>query len=531
MIRINQIKIDIDKAHNNEEAALTKTILRELRIRPELLFSYNIVKKSIDARKDEVKYVYCIDACVDNEKKVLEKVRNKNISLASKKTYKYQVIGDEHLNNPPIVVGSGPAGLFCTYMLAKEGYKPILIERGSQVEERIEKVSDFWNTGKLDTECNVQFGEGGAGTFSDGKLNTLVKDKLGRQKEILKIFVDHGAPEEIMYVNKPHIGTDKLVNVVKSMRNSILKMGGKVFFNTKLTNFDIQNGKIKAIEINNNEWIPTDVVVLAIGHSARDTFRILKDKEFDLSKKSFAVGVRMEHPQEMISKKMYGEAYAKLPAAPYKVTHQSDNGRAVYSFCMCPGGFVVNASSENNRLVVNGMSNYNRDELNANSAIIVNVTPEDFGSDDVLAGIEFQQELEEAAYREGQGKVPVQLYGDFKDKRKSVSIGSIKPNIKGEYKLANLHNVLPDYVAETIIDGVEAFDKKINGFAREDAVMSGIESRTSSPIRIERDELFESNIKGVYPCGEGAGYAGGITSAAIDGLKVFEAIVGKYSNK
>ena len=531
MIRINQIKLDIDKALNYESAALEKIILRELRIKPELLFSFDIVKKSIDARKNELKYVYCIDACVDNEKKVLERVHNKNISLSSKKAYKYQVVGDEHISNPPVVVGSGPAGLFCTYMLAKEGYKPILIERGEAVDERIKKVNEFWETGKLDTECNVQFGEGGAGTFSDGKLNTLVKDKLGRQKEILKIFVEHGAPEEILYINKPHIGTDKLVKVVKNMRASIEKMGGKVFFNTKLTDFKVEDGKVKAIEINNNEWINTEVVVLAIGHSARDTFRLLKDKSFELTKKSFAIGLRMEHPQEMISKAMYGGEYYKLPAAPYKVTHQASNGRAVYSFCMCPGGYVVNASSEEGRLVVNGMSNYARDEVNANSAIIVNVTPEDFGSDDVLAGVHFQEKLEEAAYKECNGKVPVQLYKDFKNNKVSIALGKIKPNIKGDVELANIRNILPDYVSETIIEGVEAFGSKINGFAREDAVLSGIESRTSSPIRIERDEYFESNIKGIYPCGEGAGYAGGITSAAIDGLKVFEAIITKFSPK
>ena len=528
MIRINQIKLDIDKALNYESAALEKVILRELRIKPELLFSFDIVKKSIDARKNELKYVYCIDACVDNEKKVLERVRNKNISLSTKKSYKYQAVGDEHLSNPPVVVGSGPAGLFCTYMLAKEGYNPILIERGESVDDRIKKVNEFWESGTLDTECNVQFGEGGAGTFSDGKLNTLVKDKLGRQKEILKIFVEHGAPEEILYINKPHIGTDKLVKVVKNMRTSIEKMGGKVFFNTKLTDIKIQDGKVKKIEINNNEWISTDVVVLAIGHSARDTFRLLKDRNFDLTKKAFAIGLRMEHPQEMISKAMYGNEYHKLPAAPYKVTHQASSGRAVYSFCMCPGGYVVNASSEEGRLVVNGMSNYARDEVNANSAIIVNVTPEDFGCDDVLAGVYFQEKLEEAAYNECNGKVPVQLYKDFKEGKESKALGHIIPNIKGEYKLSNIRNILPDYVSDSIVEGVEAFDKKIQGFAREDAVLSGIESRTSSPIRIERDEYFESNVKGIYPCGEGAGYAGGITSAAIDGLKVFEAIVTKY---
>ena len=528
MIRINQIKIDIDKVHANENAALQKAILSTLRIKPELLFSYNIVKKSIDARKGELKYVYCIEACVDNEKKVCDRLHNKDICIATKKNYKYQVLGKDRLSNPPVIVGCGPAGLFCAYMLAKEGYKPIVIERGASVDDRVKIVNEFWNSGKLDTETNVQFGEGGAGTFSDGKLNTLVKDKLGRQKEVLKILVDHGAPEEIKYLNKPHIGTDKLVEVVRTMRKSIEKMGGKVFFNTKLTDLEIHNGKVKRIEINNSEWIDVDIVVLAIGHSARDTFRMIKGKQLNITKKSFAVGVRIEHPQEMINKVMYGDDYKKLLAAPYKVTHQASNGRAVYSFCMCPGGFVVNASSEKNRLVVNGMSNYNRDEVNANSAIIVNVTPQDFEGEDVLAGVQFQEKLEELAYNKCNGLVPVQLYGDFKENKESTKFVSVTPNIKGGYKFTNLNDILPKYISETLVEGIEAFDTKIKGFARYDAVLSGIETRTSSPIRIERNELFESNVGGIYPCGEGAGYAGGITSAAMDGLKVFEAIVLKY---
>lgn len=304
-----------------------------------------------------------------------------------------------------------------------------------------------------------------------------------------------------------------------------------MFFNTKLTDIDIQQGEVKAIEINNDEWIKTDIVVLAIGHSARDTFRMIKDKQFNLTKKSFAIGVRMEHPQEMISKNMYGDNYTKLSPAPYKVTHQASTGRAVYSFCMCPGGFVVNASSIEGQLVVNGMSNYDRGEANANSAIIVNVTPDDFDGEDALAGVRFQEELEKLAYNKCGGLVPVQLYGDFKENKESVMLGNITPNIKGGYKLTNLRDILPSYVSDTLIEGVETFEKRISGFARHDAVLSGVETRTSSPIRIERNEEFESNIKGVYPCGEGAGYAGGITSAAIDGLKVFEAIAKKYSTK
>lgn len=525
MVRINQIKLDIEAGRDE----LEKAILAKLKIGKEQLIDFSVVKRSIDARKGDVKYVYCVEVNIENEKKVMSRLHNNDVQVSDRMKYSYSVTGTKELKKAPIVVGTGPAGLFCGYMLAKAGYKPILIERGQDVDNRVKAVEKFWNEGILNGNCNVQFGEGGAGTFSDGKLNTLVKDNYGRGREVLETFVKFGAPEEILYDNKPHIGTDKLVNVVKNMRKEIINLGGKFLFDTKMTDILLEDGKISAIQIDNAMWLDTEVLVLAIGHSARDTFNMIKDKGFDMTKKAFAIGVRVEHNQDMINTIMYGDKKNKLPAAPYKLTYTTEKGRAVYSFCMCPGGFVVNASSVPGQLVVNGMSNYDRGERNANSAIIVNVTPEDFGEeDDVLAGVHFQEKWEKKAYEACNGLVPVQLFGDFENNKVSSNFGEIEPNIKGEYSFANIRDILPEYVSEALIEGIHGFSKKIKDYDREDAVLSGIETRTSSPIRIVRDESFQSNFKGIYPCGEGAGYAGGITSAAIDGIKVFEAIISEF---
>lgn len=525
MVRINQIKLDIEAGRDE----LEKAILAKLKIGKEQLIDFSVVKRSIDARKGDVKYVYCVEVNIENEKKVMSRLHNNDVQVSDRMKYSYSVTGTKKLKKAPIVVGTGPAGLFCGYMLAKAGYKPILIERGQDVDNRVKAVEKFWNEGILNGNCNVQFGEGGAGTFSDGKLNTLVKDNYGRGREVLETFVKFGAPGEILYDNKPHIGTDKLVNVVKNMRKEIISLGGKFLFDTKMTDILLEDGKISAIQIDNAMWLDTEVLVLAIGHSARDTFNMIKDKGFDMTKKAFAIGVRVEHNQDMINTIMYGDKKNKLPAAPYKLTYTTEKGRAVYSFCMCPGGFVVNASSVPGQLVVNGMSNYDRGERNANSAIIVNVTPEDFGEeDDVLAGVHFQEKWEKKAYEACNGLVPVQLFGDFENNKVSSNFGEIEPNIKGKYSFANIRDILPEYVSEALIEGIHGFSKKIKDYDREDAVLSGIETRTSSPIRIVRDESFQSNFKGIYPCGEGAGYAGGITSAAIDGIKVFEAIISEF---
>ncbi len=536
MIRINQLKLAI----NHSESDLKKAVLKALRIDEGQLKGYKIFKRSIDARKKhEVKYIYAIDADVKDENKVLQKCKNPNATHAVTNHYHYTITGEKKLAHRPVVVGSGPAGLFAAYFLAKAGYKPLLIERGQRVEERIESVEAFWKGAPLNPNSNVQFGEGGAGTFSDGKLNTLVKDTYGRIREVLSTFVEHGANEDILYVNKPHIGTDELRGIVKNIREDIIAFGGEVRFGTKLTSLMCEGDTLTAIEVEDvttgkKEEISCEALVLAIGHSARDTFEVLYKQGVYMERKPFAVGLRMEHPQELISKNQYGDAYKKLPAADYKVTHKCENGKGVYSFCMCPGGFVVNASSEEGRLVVNGMSNHDRAERNANSAIVVTVDEEDFmkipgAKDTPLAGMEFQRYYEKLAYECGKGKIPVQLYKDLLNNEKSAKIGRVIPNLKGEYTLANLRECIPDVVCDSIIEGVTAFDRMIPGFADGDSILSGVEMRTSSPVRISRDESGQANVKGIYPCGEGAGYAGGITSAAVDGIKVFESMIALYN--
>lgn len=527
MIRIRQIKINIE--HNQKEHIINK-IAKLLHISKVDIVSYNIVKQSLDARKkDNICYVYELDVQIENENGVLKKLSSKDIFATPIEKYNFPIHGNKKLKERPIIVGSGPAGLFCAYLLAENGYHPLIIERGEMIEQRIATVEEFWQTGNLKLNSNVQFGEGGAGTFSDGKLNTLVKDKYFRGKKAFEIFVENGAPTEIMYLNKPHIGTDVLRTVVKNIRNKIISMGGEFRYNTKLTDLKIQDNSIKEIEVNNNEVIPCNVLVLAIGHSARDTFRMLNEHHIKMSAKPFAVGLRVEHSQALINKSQYGvESNSLLPPATYKLTYTTKNNRGVYSFCMCPGGYVVNASSEEKHLVVNGMSNYKRDTKNANSAIVVTVTPKDFGNEP-LSGIAYQRKLEKLAYIKGNGQIPLQLYKDFKNDRTTTSLGKITPSIKGQYTFANLNEILPEYISESIKEAMTAFDKKINGYANEDTILLGVESRTSSPVRIERNENGLSNILGLYPCGEGSGYAGGITTAAIDGIKTAENIAKEYA--
>lgn len=525
MIRISQLKLPI----SHGEAELRKKIAKSLRCR-EQDFSYEIIRQSLDARhKEDKKFVYAVDVTCCDEKKILKKVHDKNIMLTTKKEYIFPEPGMEPLSLSPVIVGSGPAGLFCAWYLAKAGYRPIVLERGEEAEKRQETVNRFWKDGVLDPESNVQFGEGGAGTFSDGKLNTLVKDSFGRNREVLKRFVDAGASPAILYEQKPHLGTDVLVHIVQTMRRQIEEMGGRFRFRSKVTDLIVKNGCLEAVEINGEERLPASVCVLALGHSARDTFFMLKDRGLAMEPKAFAVGLRMEHPQEMINQDLYGEKENKiLGAASYKVTHTCQNKRGVYSFCMCPGGYVVNASSEEGHLAVNGMSYQARDGQNANSALIVTVTPEDFPEEGPLGGIAFQRELEKKAWELGKGKVPVQLFGDYCRRSPSVTLGMVKPCIKGEYILCDLRSALPKEIGDSIEEGVYAFGKKLHGFDREDAILSGIESRTSSPVRLLRNKEGMSNIQGIYPCGEGAGYAGGITSAAMDGIKAAEWIVSQY---
>lgn len=528
MIRLTNIKLPC--SHSEEQ--LRQKLYKMLKLRPQTGMTYQIIKRSVDARKKpDVQFVYVVDVSLKagNEKKTVQFLHNPEIVMAPEERYVFPESGHDTLKHRPVIVGFGPAGLFCGYLLAQHGYAPVILERGGDVDERSRKVEHFWNGGELDLKTNVSFGEGGAGTFSDGKLNTLVKDRLFRNRKVLELFVKHGAPEEILYLQKPHIGTDILRHVVKDMREEIRSMGGEVRFHAQMTGIDAVDGKICGVYINETEYIPCEILVLAAGHSARDTFGML-ERQLVMQPKSFAIGVRVEHPQEMINCSQYGASQIKgLGAADYKLTYQASNGRGVYSFCMCPGGFVVNASSEAGRLAVNGMSNHARNEKNANSALIVTVTPDDFGgSGSVLCGMEFQRRLEEAAYSQCGGKIPVQLHRDFVENRVSSGLGEVAPCMKGGYGFGNLRKVLPNAVSEALIEAMPSFGGRIRGFDRDDAVFSGVESRTSSPLRIVRNDDCESNIRGIYPCGEGAGYAGGITSAAMDGILIAEKIAGRF---
>lgn len=526
MIRISQLKLNI--SHTQEELRLE--IIKTLKIHEDELIAWHIVKRSIDARKKpEIKYIYTIDVQTENQARILRRTRSVNIQKAEPAKYCPPKSGDQPLCHRPVIIGTGPAGLFCGLLLARAGYRPLLFERGCQVEQRQQKVELFWNTGVLDETSNVQFGEGGAGTFSDGKLNTAVKDPTGRNRYVLESFVKAGAPEEILWLNKPHIGTDILRTVVRNIREEILSLGGEVCFLSQMTDLRTSHGRIQAIEINHHDWYDCDVLVLAIGHSARDTFRMLRDRALCMEAKAFAVGVRIEHPQSMIDLAQYGrERGTELPAADYKLTRKLENGRGLYSFCMCPGGYVVNASSEKGRTAVNGMSYHDRSGINANSAMVVTVNPSDYGSDDVLAGMYFQRRLEEAACRAGNGKVPVQLLGDFCQGTVSTEAGEIQPNIKGGYTFSSLKPCFPQELYESLKTGIQDCGRLIRGFDRKDAILSGVESRTSSPVKIPRNDTLQSNVAGIYPCGEGAGYAGGITSAAMDGMKVAEEIIKNY---
>ena len=527
MIRIRQVKIPI---RNDNKEFIIKKISNILKINKDDITSFNIVKKSIDARdKNNILYVYEFDVEVVLEDKIINKNKSKDIFITPDEEYIYPVPGKEKLTNNITIVGSGPSGLFCAYLLTEMGYKVTIIEQGERMEERIRTVDKFFETNELNELSNVQFGEGGAGTFSDGKLNTLVKDKMFRGKKVFEIFIENGAPEEIMYLQKPHIGTDILRKVIINMRNKIISMGGEFLYNTKLTDLVIEDNKLVEIELNNKDKIKCNNLVLAIGHSARDTFYMLNKHDLEMMSKPFAVGFRIEHPQDMINKSQYGENYKYLPPASYKLTYQTSTGRGVYSFCMCPGGFVVNASSEKNRLVVNGMSNYKRDEKNSNSAIVVTINNKDFG-EELFAGVEYQRKLEEKAYNIGKGFIPIQLYRDYIENKETTKLGKIIPNTKGSYTFSNLNDIFSKEINDSIKEAMSNFGKKIKGFDREDAVFLGVESRTSSPIIIKRNEKLESNILGIYPCGEGAGYAGGITTAAIDGIKVAEELIKKYQN-
>ncbi len=553
MIRIQQLTLQTEHTRGELEAR----IRRELRIGPGESISWEIRRRSLDARKKpKLMFSYTIDvsASARLERKICDRADGRRVSLVKEQVYSFPEAGNHILNHPPVIIGTGPAGLFCGLMLARYGYQPILLEQGMDVDRRCRDVETFWKSGQLHPYSNVQFGEGGAGTFSDGKLNTLVRDSEGRNREVLRLFVEAGADPSILYDSKPHIGTDKLVEIVKTIRKQIEACGGVVRFGAKVTGFVREQNKITGVIINETEQLPCEAAVLAIGHSARDTFQTLYEQNLQMEAKEFAVGLRVEHSQEAINLSQYGKADpGSLGAASYKVTAKAADGRGVYSFCMCPGGYVVNASSEEGHLAINGMSYSGRSGTHANSAIVVTVKKSDFSSDHPLAGIAFQRQIEEAAWQAGNGKIPVQRLGDFRDvftrrtnsdvrvsrtgdcniscKRAESSditaagkAGSLTPSVKGAYVAADLTQILPEKITTAFLEGMEQFSRMIKGFADRDTLLSAVESRTSSPVRILRDASFQSSLRGLYPCGEGAGYAGGITSAAMDGMRTAEAI-------
>lgn len=523
MLEISQIKIPVMPDYTENLKKKTASLIS---VRPEKFIEFVVYKRSIDARKKpELFYVFTVLVTLsrEDEKRVLSNPKIKNVKRA--KMIAYQPLRMEKKALRPVVVGAGPAGLFAAYALALAGNPALLIERGRDIESRKQDVENFFSTGLLIPDSNVQFGEGGAGTFSDGKLNTQTHDKLGRNRFVLETFVKFGAQAEILIDPKPHVGTDCLRLVIKNLREELIRLGTEVRFETKLTGLSIENRKLKGITVNGNLDIPCQNLILAIGHSARDTFEMLYTLGVPMQSKAFAVGLRVEHPQDFIDHSQYGRDRDFLPAANYKLATNLENGRGVYSFCMCPGGYVVNASSEEKMTAVNGMSYSGRDSQNANSAIIVSVGENEYALDDPMGAIRFQRELERRTYELGQGKIPQQLFGDYVEGKKSTGYGAISPITKGKTVLSDLTGILPSDVRSSLIEGMKIFDRKIKGFANEEAILSGVESRTSSPVRIHRDENGMSEIRGLYPCGEGAGYAGGITSAAMDGLKMAEALI------
>lgn len=515
MIRISNIKIRSN--YNDEE--LFNYIYKKYKINKANVTEIRIVKKSIDARnKADIFFNYTVELRSKDEEKIkgaekVEPVCEPKINISRKSQIR------------PVIIGAGPAGLFAALTFVQNGFKPIIIEQGKSVDDRKKDVDKFIKNGELNNSSNVQFGEGGAGTFSDGKLTSGIHNPWC--KKVLQEFYNFGAPEQILYISKPHIGTDNLINIIRNMRNKIIEDGGTFLFNEKVIDFEIEESKIVSVTCSSGKKIETDAVILAIGHSARDTFEKLYKKGIHMEKKNFSVGVRIEHKQNMINKSQYGDkTKLKLPPAEYKLAYHGQN-RSCYTFCMCPGGVVIASSSEKNTIVTNGMSKYARDGENANSAVLVNVTPEDFKGESPLEGIYFQKNLEEKAFVLGGNNyyAPIQRFEDFKNNVKSSYVGDIKPSYKPGVTLANLNEILPEFVSKTLVEGIEFFDKYIKGFANPDSILTGVETRSSSPVQITRNEKKESNIKGIYPCGEGAGYAGGIMSAAVDGIKCAIAVM------
>ena len=529
MLRITQIKIAADDRHTK----LEDKICAVLKIKKERLLSWKILRRSIEARRREaLSYVYTVGAEIKGETAYLRRTSNKNISEYKPEKYVFKASGTKEMHDRPVIIGSGPAGLFCAFFLAEHGYRPIVLERGECIDKRTETIDGFWKTGRLNTESNVQFGEGGAGTFSDGKLNTGISDS-GRIRAVLETFVKFGAQSDILIDAKPHMGTDVLKKVIANMRRHIISCGGEFRFNTRADEVIISDGHVKGVR-SGDDFFETNACVAAIGHSARDTMHMLYKKGILMEPKAFAVGVRIQHTQEFINKSQWGDnAPPELGAAAYSLSAKTRSGRGVYTFCMCPGGYVVNASSEGNMLAVNGMSYSGRASGFANSAIISTVSPEDYFKyskelPKALSAIEFQRYLEKNAFNAAQGKIPVQRFEDFARGNNNSSVSSsFAPCTKGDWEYADVRNIFPEFIAESLCEGITKMGERLKGFD-ENALLMGVESRTSSPVRMIRDNKLQSSIKGFYPCGEGAGYAGGITSAAVDGIKVAEAIAMEY---
>lgn len=526
MIRLNQLKLPVGYS----EPELENAIYQALRVRPKEVASYKIIKRSLDSRNKQLKYVLSVGVELRQEKQYLAKNKKADIYNSPIASIDDLILKAE-MPARPVVIGMGPAGLFAGLTLAKAGQRPIIFERGEKVEDRQKSIDDFVSRGVLNTESNVQFGEGGAGTFSDGKLNTgTSSDKIN---VVLHEFAKYGAPFQIAYEAKPHIGTDKLREVVKNMREDIIRLGGDIYFNSRLADIRVKDGVLQGVEIETkaNGRISVDCkdCILAIGHSARDTFEMLSGKIL-MTQKPFSIGVRIEHLQDKIDFAQYGVKNDALPAADYKLACHLDSGRSCYTFCMCPGGYVMPATSEENAVVTNGMSYFARDGKNANSALLVGVEPSDFASDNVLAGVEFQRKYERLAYSlSGSYKAPCQRYGDFIKNKTTSRFGEVLPTYPLGVTTAKLSECLPDYVYESIGEAVRIFDNKLKGFACEDALLTGVESRSSSPVRMLRDDKGDSSVKGLMPCGEGAGYAGGITSASVDGITTALRLLQKYA--
>lgn len=537
MLRITEIKLPIELADTlkHQDDQIKAALLKRLEIPESELIRFEIFKRGVDARKSHaILYVYNLDVEVKNEAKILARFKkDPHIKPAPDTDYHFVAQAQPTSTTRPVIVGFGPAGIFAALILAQAGFKPIVLERGKEVRKRTKDTWGLWRKRELNPESNVQFGEGGAGTFSDGKLYSQIKDTKHYSRKVLQEFVKAGAPEEILYVSHPHIGTFRLVGMVEEMRNTIISLGGEIRFESRVTDITVTEQQVQGVTLHTGEFIPTQHLVLAVGHSARDTFEMVHDKGIYVEAKPFSVGFRIEHPQSLIDRARYGKSYSddilnKLGAADYKLVHHASNGRSVYSFCMCPGGTVVAATSEPNRVVTNGMSQYSRNERNANAGIVVGITPEVDYPGHPLAGVEFQRQLESQAFVLGGSNysAPGQLIGDFLANRASTAFGEVTPSYTPGVHLTNLDTALPEFAISAIREAIPAFAKQVQGFDLADGVLTGVETRTSSPIRIKRDDvsLQSINTRGLFPCGEGAGYAGGILSAAVDGIKVAEAV-------